>query len=58
MGLYGWDISKPETIAHVNTRRAREFEPVMLEKEREEMWTRWQKAVERSIGWDEAPDED
>ncbi|KLO19006.1 glycerol kinase [Schizopora paradoxa] len=56
--LFGWDISKPETLAHVNTRGNTNFEPSLPESQREEMWSRWQKAVERSMGWDEAPDED
>jgi glycerol kinase len=55
--LYGWDITKPETLAHLNTRGAREFEPQLAEQEREEQWKNWQRAVERSLGWDEAPDE-
>ncbi|TDL23979.1 glycerol kinase [Rickenella mellea] len=55
--LFGWDIEKPETLDHVNTRGSRTFEPAMKEEDRERMWHGWQKAVERSKGWDEAPDE-
>jgi len=58
VGLFGWDITKPETLAQVNTRGNTNFEPSLPESEREERWVRWQKAIERSMGWDEAPDED
>ncbi|KAJ3480702.1 hypothetical protein NLI96_g8162 [Meripilus lineatus] len=55
--LFGWDISKPETLAEVNTRGDTKFEPGMTEAEREKRWKGWQKAVERSKGWDEGVDE-
>jgi len=55
--LFGWDISKPETLAEVNTQGTTSFNPNMPEDEREKRWKGWQKAVERSKGWEEGVDE-
>ncbi|KZS94632.1 glycerol kinase [Sistotremastrum niveocremeum HHB9708] len=57
INLYGWDISKPETLEHVNTKGSTTFEPKMDEALREKMWRGWQKAITRSIGWEEDEDE-
>lgn len=51
VGLFGWDISKPETLAEVNTKGSREFVPSLDELEREKKWRGWQRAVERSKDW-------
>ena len=58
INLFGWDVSRPSTLVHVNTLGGRTFEPSLPEEEREMRWTKWKRAVERSMGWDEAPDED
>ncbi|KAI0782676.1 glycerol kinase [Abortiporus biennis] len=55
--LFGWDISKPETLSEVNTRGVTMFTPTMPETERQKRWTGWQKAVDRSRGWEEGIDE-
>lgn len=55
--LFGWDLEKPETLSKVGAGGATVFEPKMKEEEREEAWRGWKRAVERSMGWDEAPDE-
>lgn len=55
--LFGWDISKPETLAEVNTKGTREFKPGMPEATREKKWRGWKRAVERSLAWDEGVDE-
>ncbi|TFK51931.1 glycerol kinase [Heliocybe sulcata] len=55
--LHGWDITRPETLAEVNTRGNTEFEPKLAEGERQRRWGGWQKAVERSKGWEEGIDE-
>ncbi|KAI0769147.1 glycerol kinase [Trametes elegans] len=55
--LHGWDISKPETLAEVNAKGKFEFTPSMPEPEREKRWQGWQRAVERSMGWEEGVDE-
>ena len=54
--LFGWDISKPETLSEVNTRGNKTFNPNMTVAEREKRWQGWQKAVERSRGWEEGVD--
>ncbi|KIY68901.1 glycerol kinase [Cylindrobasidium torrendii FP15055 ss-10] len=56
--LFGWDLERPETLSEVNTAGSREFMPTMMDGEREEKWTKWQRAVERCKGWDEGVDED
>ncbi|KAG5647840.1 hypothetical protein DXG03_007764 [Asterophora parasitica] len=50
--LFGWDLSKPESLAEVNTKGSREFVPHIPEGERQKKWEGWQRAVERSKGWD------
>ncbi|KAH9951162.1 glycerol kinase [Amylocystis lapponica] len=57
VGLFGWDISKPETLAEVNTQGNVNFSPGMEEPEREKRWQGWKRAVDRSRGWDEGVDE-
>ncbi|KAJ8590151.1 glycerol kinase [Rhizopogon salebrosus TDB-379] len=55
--LFGWDILKPTTMAQVNTKGSRTFNPQMPEEDRQRGWTAWLRAVERSKGWDEGVDE-
>ncbi|KDQ06361.1 hypothetical protein BOTBODRAFT_39646 [Botryobasidium botryosum FD-172 SS1] len=52
IGLFGWDVTKPETLAQVNVRGNTSFSPQIGEEEREQRWLGWKKAVERSKGWD------
>ena len=52
INLFGWDISRPETLKDVNTKGSREFIPNLDEKSRQSKWKGWQRAVERSKGWD------
>ncbi|KAH9052574.1 glycerol kinase [Lactarius vividus] len=51
IGLFGWDISRPETLKEVNTARSTCFNPRTTEKQRAEAWHGWQRAVDRSRGW-------
>ncbi|KAG6821471.1 hypothetical protein H0H93_010195 [Arthromyces matolae] len=51
--LHGWDLTKPETLAEVNTKGTREFAPHMSLMEQQKRWDGWQRAVERSKGWEE-----
>ena len=53
IGLFGWDITRPETLAEVNTKGCSEFKPSLEEKDREKRWAGWQKAVERSKAWED-----
>jgi len=57
VGLFGWDITRPETLAEVNTAGSTTFSPRMQKKERDLRWVGWQRAVERSRGWDVGVDE-
>jgi glycerol kinase len=54
--LFGWDLSKPETLAEVNTKGNRDFNPQLSEVDRSARWKNWQRAVERSRGWEEGVD--
>lgn len=51
--LFGWDLSKPETLAEVNTKGSKEFTPRTSLVQRDRAWGGWQRAVERSKGWEE-----
>ena len=55
--LFGWDISKPETLAEVNTKGSTSFSPSMPEVDREKRWVGWKRAVERARAWEEGKDE-
>lgn len=55
--LFGWDVSKPESLAEVNTAGSQVFKPSIDQAERDKRWKRWQKAVERSRGWASNGDE-
>jgi len=51
--LFGWDLKNPQSLEEVNTKGSREFIPNIPEAQREKKWQGWQKAVERSRGWEE-----
>ncbi|KAG6896529.1 hypothetical protein C0992_007663 [Termitomyces sp. T32_za158] len=51
--LHGWDLTKPETLAEVNTKGTREFVPQLASEEQLKRWEGWQRAVERAKGWEE-----
>lgn len=51
IGLFGWDISKPETLHEVNTAGSQIFTPQIDQAARDKAWKGWQRAVERSRGW-------
>lgn len=55
--LFGWDISKPDTLAEVNTKGSTSFSPNMPEADREKRWAGWKRAVERARAWEEGKDE-
>ncbi|KAF9031409.1 glycerol kinase [Hymenopellis radicata] len=57
INLFGWDMSKPETFAEVNTAGSKEFVTSMPEDERERKWVTWKRAVERCRGWDVGVDD-
>lgn len=57
IGLFGWDLARPETLARVNTSRSAHFLPGLGEEERSKAWKGWMRAVERSRGWIETVEE-
>lgn len=57
ISLFGWDVSKPESLAHVNTAGSRVFEPEIDQATRETKWAEWKRAVERSRGWEAGKEE-
>lgn len=58
LGLFGWDLSKPETLAEVNTANVDVFEPELKEKTRLRMIRGWERAVERAKSWRSSEEED
>ena len=58
LGLFGWDIARPDTLSQVNTADVHVFEPQIDERERSRMIRGWEKAVQRAMKWQTAEDED
>lgn len=58
LGLFGWDLSKPETLSEVNTQEAMFFEQEISEKKRTKMLRGWKRAIERARDWHLADEED
>ncbi|OCF33467.1 glycerol kinase [Kwoniella heveanensis CBS 569] len=56
--LFGWDLTKPETLADVNTAGVHIFEPELDEKDRRKAVRGWEKAVNRAKKWHEEGDEE
>lgn len=55
--LFGWDLNKPESLRKVNVKGSIEFNPSLFDFEREKKWAGWQRAIERSRGWEVGVDE-
>lgn len=53
LGLFGWDLEKPETLKKVNTAGAETFSPQISAEERDMRYKGWEKAVQRSMRWNE-----
>lgn len=51
--LFGWDLTKPESLSEVNTKGNVEFTAHRIEEERQKKWEKWQLAVKRSRNWEE-----
>lgn len=58
LGLFGWDLTKPETLAEVNTANVDIFEPEITEKKRLKMIKGWNRAVSRAKSWHTVESED
>jgi glycerol kinase len=54
--LFGWDMAKPETLKGVNDHANSVFEPKFDVQVRKAKWEGWQRAVQRSTGWEEGVD--
>jgi glycerol kinase len=57
IGLYGWDLNKPATLAKVNALGGSTFRCTLKDDVRAEKWRLWQRAIERARGWDEDQEE-
>lgn len=53
VGFCGWDVSRPETLSQVNTKGKSVFESKTSEDVRKERFRQWNRAIERSKGWNE-----
>ncbi|GMK59016.1 hypothetical protein CspeluHIS016_0700310 [Cutaneotrichosporon spelunceum] len=53
MGLFGWDLARPETLARVNVQGKTTFEPQIEESERAWRVRGWDRAVQRAMKWKE-----
>lgn len=51
LGLFGWDLDKPETLSKVNVSGQTIFKPQNNEADRAQRWKGWEKAVLRARGW-------
>lgn len=51
IGLWGWNLSKPETLKDVNTTGRHTFEPIISNEVRAAGVLGWERAVERARGW-------
>lgn len=58
IGLFGWDITKPQTLNEVNTKGNIIFKPKMDTNVREKKVALWKRAVERSRRWEEGVDDE
>lgn len=57
MGLFGWDLAKPESLAKVNVAGKSVFESQNSEEDRVIRYKGWNRAVQRSVGWLTSDDE-
>lgn len=51
LGLFGWNLSDPETLKKVNRLDVKTFSPTISEQEREWKYSGWTRAVDRARGW-------
>ncbi|KAM6497023.1 glycerol kinase [Amanita muscaria] len=56
--LFGWDIDNPDTFVEVNTKGSQEFAPGISEEDSLKRFRGWQRAVERSRGWEDETEEE
>ncbi|GAA5911628.1 hypothetical protein JCM5296_001617 [Sporobolomyces johnsonii] len=51
LGLFGWDLTKPNSLQKVNRLDVTVFKPRLTEEEKEWKYAGWQRAVDRARGW-------
>jgi glycerol kinase len=51
LGLFGWDLEKPETLSKVNVAGQTIFKAQNDESDRARRWKGWEKAVRHACGW-------
>ncbi|BGP58175.1 Glycerol kinase [Rhodotorula sphaerocarpa] len=51
LGLFGWNLTEPETLQKVNRLDVKVFSPTIDEAEREWKYAGWTRAVDRARGW-------
>lgn len=58
IGLFGWDLNRPETLHATNQAGKTVFRPQITKSQRDEKYRGWNKAVMRSKGWFDIDEED
>lgn len=51
LGLFGWDLEKPETLSKVNVSGQTIFKPQNDAHDRAKRWKGWEKAVQHAKNW-------
>jgi len=57
LGLFGWDLTKPESLKKVNVAGKSTFTAKNDQKDRDQRYRGWNRAIERSKGWKTEEDE-
>lgn len=57
LGLFGWDLEKPESLSKVNVSGQTIFKPENDEADRARRWRGWEKAVLRARSWKDNNDQ-
>lgn len=57
IGLYGWDLNRPETLRQTNQAGKTVFKPKITKSQRSERYRGWNRAVSRSKGWFDVDDD-
>lgn len=51
LGLFGWDLQNPKSLEKVNVQGKTVFKSHIDQERRTKMYAGWNRAVERSKGW-------
>jgi len=58
LGLFGWDLGNPSTLAKVNTRGQTIFKSKITPEVRAKQYKLWNRAIDRAKGWKQSGDDD